>query len=220
MPRFIKTHKQLPRLGMSGIAGFIYSRRVILMPYRTSDAGIGASGCICHSKGLSAPSARTLWITTSAWNVNVEWVSATASVPEHCWTLTIPRHSCDSNVYIMMNEYTMMNVLYTCGVICIVYFLLNVPQTPVHWHHAVQVSSAKVFYQGYKFLYIYFTWQFGKFRHWDTAFILTYSEMNIVFLIKAYWGLRAGFVFHTHYPPVKAQIVVFVLWFLLVLLIS
>lgn len=29
-----------------GIAGFIYSQRVILLRYRTSGAGIGASGCI------------------------------------------------------------------------------------------------------------------------------------------------------------------------------
>lgn len=67
----------------------------------------------------SASSARLLWIT-SAPNVNVKWLSVTASPKKHCWTLTTPRHKSDLNVYIMMNAYTMTSVLYTCGVICIV----------------------------------------------------------------------------------------------------
>ena len=91
-----------------GIAGFIYSRRVILVPYRTSDAGSRRERMYPAQRRPSAPSARTLWITTSAWNVNVEWLSVTANAG-----LSPSLTAAVVMFTLSVNGYTMTNVLYT-----------------------------------------------------------------------------------------------------------
>ena len=137
----------------AGIAGFIYSRHVILVPYQTIRRWHRWRAVVSDAAG--AVWLGPLWITASAWNVNARWLSATAGQP---------RLRSDPNVYATMNympvnEYTMTDSLYTRGLICIVYFQLNhlcgrtvTPccSTPNHKH---------IFTKDRNFCSVHFTWQ-------------------------------------------------------------
>lgn len=130
-----------------GLAGFIYSQCVIIVLYQNIRCWHRCERMYLTYQGRLVPSARPLWITTSAWNVNVKWVTMTGpryTIPKHryshhpspqlqLWCLHYDEwiYNDEFTVYMWGDMYSLLSIKCTAGSCAL-------------WQTAPPLSSAKV----------------------------------------------------------------------------